>query len=454
VTNPVWSHYGGDPAPANLAAVRGIYRILSDTADAATTINKALAGITGQADGDVWSGESADAFRSKLDDLPELVRKVERSYADAAAAVSAFLTSVQRTQADAQALVGSAWSATDQHTATANIDTSTPEAQERVDAAKRAVDSMTAKVEGVRSDYHRAETTLLAALDVAKDEGIPPESMWHHFVRAIEDWSGKIALVLAVIVIVCLVVLVIVFTAGAGLGLLAALALALETLGPLLTALTALQVTHLAAAADRKIQYHDDDAASWTSLGVETALLVVPMGAGKLVNVFGTGGRIAEEGGILASHADDVSSVTRFADDVDAAAGAQSNFMAKGENFANYASRAKPEPGYHDVIAHGDGKTFGSTGTSWADGTNFDHRVLSSLLKNDPAYTGGPVRLLSCYSGAENATAAQNLANKLGVEVLAPTDKLWAYGSGRMTIGATPTANTGVFTSFKPGIPK
>lgn len=54
------------------------------------------------------------------------------------------------------------------------------------------------------------------------------------------------------------------------------------------------------------------------------------------------------------------------------------------------------------------------------------HRVLARLIESDPAYTGEPIRLLSCNTGAEGATAAQNLANKMGREVLAPDNFVWA----------------------------
>lgn len=136
------------------------------------------------------------------------------------------------------------------------------------------------------------------------------------------------------------------------------------------------------------------------------------------------------------------------------AAGAQTNYMDSTDQFAINAAKAKPMPGYHDVIIHGSPKDFGPQPTSWRQGTNFDHRTLANLLEHDPSYPGGPIRLLSCSTGKLPDGAAQNLANKLGVEVVAPTDTLWAYPSGRLTVGSTALRSSGstdLWNVFEPG---
>lgn len=73
------------------------------------------------------------------------------------------------------------------------------------------------------------------------------------------------------------------------------------------------------------------------------------------------------------------------------------------------------------------------------------------MIRKSPDYPGGPVRLLSCNTGQPGATAARDLANKLGVEVLAPDHKIWAFPNGRLTIGPKASADTGRWVSFKPG---
>jgi len=125
--------------------------------------------------------------------------------------------------------------------------------------------------------------------------------------------------------------------------------------------------------------------------------------------------------------------------------------MASGEKFAENASNAKPAPGYTDVIIHGSKADFGATGIAWNEGKNFDHRVLARLVAADPDYAGGPIRLLACNTGETGATAAQNLANKLGVEVLAPTAKVWAFPSGNLVVGPWPNQPSGSWVRFFPG---
>jgi hypothetical protein len=284
--------YGGDPVPADLDAMRSLGGLLAGTADAARLINELVAGIAQSAELAVWSGESADAFRSKLSNMPELVGKVERSYGDAAEAVRVFLLSTQATRSDADGLVGSAWAVSEQSEATAGLDPGGLDTAQRRADAVQAVTDMTAKVSGLRSDYLRAETTLVDALGVAKAEGIPPDSFWHKLVVSVEEWSGTLGKYLAFLVIVAFVVVVVVVTAGSGLGVLFAIGAALELLGPVLTMSLVLGIAHLGTGADHKIQYGDDGTApSWTALGVETALIVLPFGAGKAAKSLGAAGR-------------------------------------------------------------------------------------------------------------------------------------------------------------------
>lgn len=54
---------------------------------------------------------------------------------------------------------------------------------------------------------------------------------------------------------------------------------------------------------------------------------------------------------------------------------------------------------------------------------------VAEAIRNNPSYDGGPVRLISCHSGTNGAgvdsvSAAQQVANKLGVPVMAPTNKV------------------------------
>jgi len=120
-------------------------------------------------------------------------------------------------------------------------------------------------------------------------------------------------------------------------------------------------------------------------------------------------------------------------------------YGAKGDIFLRYASKAEQPYGILDVSVHG-------SSNSVMIGTEVNHRVLASLIKQNPQFTGQPIRLLSCNTGSLPNGFAKNLSNKLGVQVFAPNNIIWAFPNGKLTIGALPTSNNGSFMSFLPGI--
>lgn len=69
-------------------------------------------------------------------------------------------------------------------------------------------------------------------------------------------------------------------------------------------------------------------------------------------------------------------------------------------------------------------------------------------MKHDIGYKSGPIRLISCSTGTKEF--AQNFANKMGVEVIAPSDTVWAHSDGRLTIGPKSYINNGNWNTFKP----
>ena len=141
------------------------------------------------------------------------------------------------------------------------------------------------------------------------------------------------------------------------------------------------------------------------------------------------------------------------------------NLMGNGDQFfKNAAKRADIDPnGSFDVIAHGSAQNIE---VMTAKGpVTVDQRVAGRLIESSPGYsTGQPVRLLSCDTGACDAGFAQNLANKMGVPVQAPTELVWAYGNGNMVVAPRTSMNPssplfnvpdlsrqGTFRTFKPG---
>jgi RHS repeat-associated protein len=79
------------------------------------------------------------------------------------------------------------------------------------------------------------------------------------------------------------------------------------------------------------------------------------------------------------------------------------------------AQNAPPEEGLHDVVAHGDGQDF------VVDGLPTNPAQIAEAVRSNPSYLGGPCRILSCFSGQG---PAQEFANEMGVDVLAPTSRV------------------------------
>ncbi|WP_372390527.1 hemagglutinin repeat-containing protein [Xanthomonas sp. NCPPB 3582] len=131
--------------------------------------------------------------------------------------------------------------------------------------------------------------------------------------------------------------------------------------------------------------------------------------------------------------ADDIVAYLNSSKPVDVVPGSL-NFMGKSDQFFLNASKRRDvdSDGFFDIIAHGNKnevEVFTPNGPVAAD-----QRVLAKLIKSDPSYGGQPIRLLSCETGSCDLGFAQNLANKMGVPVKAPTDLVWAYGDGKMVV--------------------
>lgn len=127
------------------------------------------------------------------------------------------------------------------------------------------------------------------------------------------------------------------------------------------------------------------------------------------------------------------------------------NFVTKDTNSSEYRygkamECIQREDGFYDIIAHGD-----YDGVKLFD-TPVDAQELAKviLLRND--YNGETIRLLSCNTGklVNDTCVAQELANILNVDVLAPNDIIQTDGKGLIRIGENRFENTGKISLFKP----
>ncbi|GHC74441.1 hypothetical protein [Streptomyces cinnamoneus] len=115
--------------------------------------------------------------------------------------------------------------------------------------------------------------------------------------------------------------------------------------------------------------------------------------------------------------------------------------------------------GYHDVVVHGNDKGFFMPGRKNAMGVDFPpgevHAThIVEAIRNNPSYRGEPIRLISCHTGRvkegiSDIPAAQQVANDLGVPVMAPTDEVGIYPSRGK--GQVPEVqNDGYWRTFLP----
>lgn len=124
------------------------------------------------------------------------------------------------------------------------------------------------------------------------------------------------------------------------------------------------------------------------------------------------------------------------------------DYMNKNDNFSKFIKNRKDIDSneFYDIIAHGSPISI-QVNHNGKDIT-INHRIAAKLLKANKKYNGQGIRLLSCSTGKIENGFAQNLANKLKVPVMAPTDILWAKPNGSYYVASGITIN-GIMTVNK-----
>ncbi len=108
--------------------------------------------------------------------------------------------------------------------------------------------------------------------------------------------------------------------------------------------------------------------------------------------------------------------------------------FAENDVLQKYVKAVKPLKTYFDVALHGSPSAVGFGSTQ----TNMSPRLLASVIRHSEGWNGQKIRLLSCSTGAANGDDycfAEELANALGVEVMAPDDVLYIGANGQLDIG-------------------
>ncbi len=98
-----------------------------------------------------------------------------------------------------------------------------------------------------------------------------------------------------------------------------------------------------------------------------------------------------------------------------------SKFINPNEPLYKNADKIKPLKGYGDIVIHGSPDSLlinGLNGEQW----EYTAKEAAEMIRNSQEFHGQPIRLISCQAGAKKNGIAQQIADELGVEVLAPTE--------------------------------
>ena len=98
-------------------------------------------------------------------------------------------------------------------------------------------------------------------------------------------------------------------------------------------------------------------------------------------------------------------------------------FFAPGDQTELAAQALPPMSGHRTYDLHGD-----SDSVSVWDGRtrNLDAKEFAAVVRADPDWDEAPIRLFSCNTGKGTDPFAQQLADELGVNVVAPTELAWS----------------------------
>ena len=120
-------------------------------------------------------------------------------------------------------------------------------------------------------------------------------------------------------------------------------------------------------------------------------------------------------------------------------------FLDSGDPLYGPAQAIPPEPGSYTVVMHG------NSDSTYVGADPISADDLGTMLENDPNYHGEPVRLFSCETGQGTDPYAQELADRLGVDVSAPDQLAWADINGNTFV--TSANGTDIYGRPVPNVP-
>ncbi len=108
-------------------------------------------------------------------------------------------------------------------------------------------------------------------------------------------------------------------------------------------------------------------------------------------------------------------------------------FVNPNDRLSENAKKIKPLDGYSDIVFHGSPTelvAYGIDGEEWVYGA----KEAAEMIRNSHEFCGKPIRLIACQAGALKGGIAQQIADELGVPVLAPTEIVTVDIDGNMFV--------------------
>lgn len=108
-------------------------------------------------------------------------------------------------------------------------------------------------------------------------------------------------------------------------------------------------------------------------------------------------------------------------------------YVNKKDMLFKNSKKVKPIDGFMDYTFHGYPDCIMYETTNGVN-TYYNAKECADIIKNDPDYNGGNIRLLACQTGSSDYGFARQLSDELGVDVVAPTERLWIKENGEIFI--------------------
>lgn len=111
-------------------------------------------------------------------------------------------------------------------------------------------------------------------------------------------------------------------------------------------------------------------------------------------------------------------------------------FISHRDDLYRFAEKVPPLKSHEDIVFHADRDSFLVLDPENQDiVSKLSPKDVADLIRNSNNYEDGAIRLLSCQAGyGGNESLAKQLADELGVEVMAPTEILAIDNTGKMFI--------------------